>query len=153
MHDAPPRQVLDGSEHAPHVVLDFGGRHLGEVSLERLAFLIVEDERDLALESEALDQFCHVVAAVQVLEDEHLDQDEGGVDGREDALDGVLPNLAALLLVEGVLVVMVLLAVVNQIVSSAGVALSGQGRITGAKHLCVELLGVADRFEDDSVRT
>ena len=57
-------------------MLDLRGCHLGEIRLEGLAFLVTKDEGDLAFEAEALDQLGDDVASVEVLEDQHLDQNE-----------------------------------------------------------------------------
>ena len=108
MHDASLGQVLDGPQHAPHVVLDLCRGHLGEVRLEGLAFLVAKDEGDLAFEAEALDQLGDVVPAVEVLEDQHLNQNERGIDGREYPLYGILLDFAIHILVERVLIIMVL---------------------------------------------
>lgn len=93
MHDAVTRQMLDRPEHAPHIVLDLGRRHISEERLERLALLVAEHKRHLAIEPIGLNQLSDVIFALQVLQDEHLYQNKRGVDGREDSLDGVLPDL------------------------------------------------------------
>jgi len=56
--------------------------------------LVLENQRDLPVESEALYQIGDVFLPVKQTKDEHLYQDESCVDGREDAFNRVLPGLA-----------------------------------------------------------
>lgn len=56
----------------------------------------------MAVLSIALDQVSVVLRAIYELENEHLNEDEGCVDRREDPLDSVLASIAVLIGVIGV---------------------------------------------------
>lgn len=63
MHDASVGQVIDGLDHAVHVMLDFCQVHVVEVRKERLALLVSEHQAHLAVEAVALDQLGYIVFA------------------------------------------------------------------------------------------
>ena len=67
-----------------------------------MTFLVAEDEGNLAVEPEPLNQVSVVLLSIDQFEDEHLDEDEGRIDGGEDALDGVLASIAILISVVGI---------------------------------------------------
>lgn len=83
---------------------------------------------------------------LQILEDQHFDQDECGVDCRENAFDGVLSNVAVLVDVRAVLGVGIVVSMQDSVVTDGSVTLTRERDAS-------DLLFVSDCLENDTVGT
>lgn len=83
---------------------------------------------------------------LQVLQDQHLNQDESSIDRGKDAFDGILLDVAILIEVGAILGVAVLVSMEVLVVRAGCVSVAAQGDAT-------DLLLVPDGLEDHAVGT